>query len=211
MHTHPYTYRPLRPPHGSATLTNASCPLSAATLHVQPAIDFFESLLATRLPALAAHISSLGIPTDAYLVPWLLTLFARSLPLSTASRIWDRVLAEGEGETFRAAIALMQLLQPVLLLAGFEEALQLLQQLPFGQQLSVGGGGASPIAGGHADAPSPLSTSATVTRARAAEAHQLALAARLAEAALLEAMSKVQLPKIEFEQLMMRCIAHAPS
>ena len=158
---------------------------------MQPAIDFFESLLATRLPALAAHISSLGIPTDAYLVPWLLTLFARSLPLSTASRIWDRVLAEGEGETFRAAIALMQLLQPVLLLAGFEEALQLLQQLPFGQQLSVGGGGAS----------------------GAAEAHQLALAApaRLAEAALLEAMSKVQLPKIEFEQLMMRCIAHAPS
>ena len=78
---------------------------------MQPAIDFFESLLATRLPALAAHISSLGIPTDAYLVPWLLTLFARSLPLSTASRIWDRVLAEGEGETFRAAIALMQLLR----------------------------------------------------------------------------------------------------
>ena len=191
MHTHPYTYRPLRPPHGSATLTTASCPLSAATLHVQPAIDFFESLLATRLPALAAHISSLGIPTDAYLVPWLLTLFARSLPLSTASRIWDRVLAEGEGETFRAAIALMQLLQPVLLLAGFEEALQLLQQLPFGQQLSVGGGGAS----------------------GAAEAHKLALAApaRLAEAALLEAMSKVQLPKVEFEQLMMRCIVQAPS
>ena len=65
-----------------------------------------------------------------YAVPWLLTMFARSLPLSTACRIWDRVLSEGERALFCAALALMQLLQPVLLVAGFEESLQLLQNLP---------------------------------------------------------------------------------
>ena len=38
----------------------------------------------------------------------------------------------GESEIFRAALAILALLEPVLMLAGFEEALQLLQHLPFG-------------------------------------------------------------------------------
>lgn len=59
-----------------------------------------------------------------------MTIFAKSLPLSTACRIWDRVLNEGERALFCAALALMQLLQPVLLVAGFEESVQLLHNLP---------------------------------------------------------------------------------
>ena len=112
----------------------------AAAMHVQPAVEFFERLLASQLPALAAHLARLAVPTDLYLVPWLLSLYTRALPPRTAARIWDRVLAEGEREAFKAALALLTLLQPVLLLAGFEEAVQLLQQLPFGGSHGPTGG-----------------------------------------------------------------------
>ena len=114
-------------------------PVWHAELNVQPAIDFFELALRQMTPSLAAHLlDKLEVPTGLYLVPWLLTLFSRSLPLSTACRVWDRVLAEGEAEAFKAALALLSLMQPVLLLAGFEEAVQLLQQLPFDGGVAYG-------------------------------------------------------------------------
>ena len=61
-----------------------------------------------------------------------------------------------------------RLLQPVLLVAGFEEALELLQHLPFEE--------------------AALSSS------------------RLAEAVLLDAMSRVTLPRDRYEALVSRCI-----
>jgi hypothetical protein len=60
----------------------------------------------------------------------LLALFRQSLPLSACARIWDVVLSEGERALFRAALALLGLLQPMLLAAGYEESVMLLQHLP---------------------------------------------------------------------------------
>jgi len=103
---------------------------ACVSMHVAPAVEFFDGALAAQQPALASHLRSLDITSDMYVMPWLLTMFSRSLPLSTACRIWDCVLSEGERALFCAALAVMQLLQPVLLVAGFEECLQLLQNLP---------------------------------------------------------------------------------
>ena len=101
---------------------------------MEPAIEFFDSLLKQQLPTLSTRLHEYhSIPTTSYLTPWLLTLFARSLPLRTTCRIWDRVLADGEAELFRTAIALLTLLSPALMLAGFEETLQLLQHLPLSE------------------------------------------------------------------------------
>ena len=60
----------------------------------------------------------------------LLAIFRQSLPLSACARIWDVVLSEGERALFRAALALLGLLQPMLLAAGYEESVMLLQHLP---------------------------------------------------------------------------------
>ena len=82
------------------------------SMHVAPALEFFEATLAVQLPDLAARLRALDLTADMYAVPWLLTMFARSLPLSTACRVWDRVLSEGERALFCAAVALMQATAP---------------------------------------------------------------------------------------------------
>ena len=50
---------------------------ACVSLHVQPAIAFFDTALAAQLPALAARLAALAIPSDLYLVPWLLTIRRR--------------------------------------------------------------------------------------------------------------------------------------
>ena len=115
----------------SGLLSEAVCVTSYLThAALSPACPTRTTTPGHAQPALSARLRSQDISADMYAVPWLLTMFARSLPLSTACRIWDRVLSEGERALFCAALALMQLLQPVLLVAGFEESLQLLQNLP---------------------------------------------------------------------------------
>jgi hypothetical protein len=114
----------------SALLSGYPMLRACAALQVQPAVTLFETLLTEQLPALAARLRLLEVPTDLYLVPWLLTIFSRSLPLSTACRIWDRVLCAGEAEIFRAALALLRILQTTLLTATFEDAVTTLQRPP---------------------------------------------------------------------------------
>ena len=124
-----------RPPLACACLTalTAGFPIlrACASLHLQPSIKFFDVALSHCAPLLKARLGSLAIPTDLYLTPWLCAFFARSLPLPIVQRIWDRVLASGEAVLFRAAIAIMRILQPALLVASFEDAVHLLHHLPF--------------------------------------------------------------------------------
>ena len=65
------------------------------------------------MATLSHRCHSLDITADMYLMPWLLTMFSKSLPLSTACRIWDRVLGEGERALFSAAIAVLALPLPL--------------------------------------------------------------------------------------------------
>lgn len=187
---------------------------ACASLHLGPAVEFFDATLARLLPALAARLSRLEISSHLYLMPWILTLFSRSLPLSTACRIWDRVLADGEAELFRAALAILQLLQPVLLLAGFEEAVQLLTNLPMLPADETDALETAPE-GGDTSAPSRalISLDEGVVAAAAATITTMATggAARhdqMVEAELLATMTRVQLPQAEFEKLLVRCIVH---
>ena len=179
-------------------------------------LKFFDAMLARQLPALASRLSKLEISSHLYLTPWILTLFSRSLPLSTACRIWDRVLADGEAELFRAALAILQLLQPVLLLAGFEEAVQLLTNLPMLPADETDALETAPE-GGASDTSAPsralVSLDEGVVAAAAATITTMATggAARhdqMVEAELLATMTRVQLPQAEFEKLLVRCIVH---
>ena len=103
---------------------------ACASLRFGPPIAAFDSALRSLLPALAAHLDALDVRPDLYLVPWLLTAFARSLPLAIAARVWDRMLSEGGRALLRAALALLRILQPKLLAAGYEDAVRLLHALP---------------------------------------------------------------------------------
>lgn len=64
----------------------------------------FEELMGVNLPQLADHLHSIGVTPDLYVLDWLLTVFARPLPLDAAVRIWDVYLRDGEEFLLRAAI-----------------------------------------------------------------------------------------------------------
>ena len=185
---------------------------ACVSLDVRPAIAFFDRALSQQLPALTARLSLLDIPSDLYLVPWLLTMFSRALPLSTACRIWDRVLADGEAELFRAAIALMALLQPLLLVAGFDEAVQVLQHVPM-----LGDAVAGTVEGGvsstdyRTSGPCGVEVegNAGIPRPPPHTSQRHLLAARhLAEEEVLVAISRVQLVDADYEHLLLHSILH---
>ena len=190
--------------------------------HVGPAVAFFEATLAQQLPAVATHLGELGVPTNLYLLPWLLTMFSRALPLSLACRIWDRVLLDGEAELFRAALALLKQLQPRLLAADFEQAVHLLHHLPLlglGATSSAaahvggggGGGGGTQMDAREAEvmptSPMTSSSPSAAARQRRRQWHA-ALAPRVAEDTLLAAMARVSLPEADYEALLAQCIMH---
>ena len=55
----------------------------------------FDALLRAALPKVHARFHSLGLRPDMFLLDWLLTGFARSLPLELAARIWDGWICAG--------------------------------------------------------------------------------------------------------------------
>ncbi|XP_042225776.1 TBC1 domain family member 14-like isoform X2 [Homarus americanus] len=73
----------------------------------------FEELLAANLPLLADHLQNIGVTPDLYVLDWLLTVFARPLPLDAAVRIWDVYLRDGEEFLLRAAIGILKLYETV--------------------------------------------------------------------------------------------------
>ncbi|XP_071520095.1 uncharacterized protein [Panulirus ornatus] len=74
----------------------------------------FEELLAANLPHLADHLRNIKVTPDLYVLDWLLTVFARPLPLDAAVRIWDVYLRDGEEFLLRAAIGILKLYETVL-------------------------------------------------------------------------------------------------
>jgi TBC1 domain family member 14 len=56
------------------------------------------------LPAVHGRLVALGIRFDTFVSDWVLTLFAKSLPLDVAARIWDMFLLEGDVVIFRGII-----------------------------------------------------------------------------------------------------------
>ena len=55
----------------------------------------FDALLLSALPAVHARFHSLSLRPDMFLLDWLLTGFARSMPLELAARIWDGWVCAG--------------------------------------------------------------------------------------------------------------------
>ncbi|CAL4141674.1 unnamed protein product [Meganyctiphanes norvegica] len=74
----------------------------------------YEELLTANLPAVAKHLQELCVTPDMYILDWILTVFARSVPLDAAARIWDVYLRDGEEFLFRAAIGIVKMYCDVL-------------------------------------------------------------------------------------------------
>ena len=77
--------------------------------------DFFDSIFAQEIPSLHAHFTSVGIQPQMFLIEWLFTLFAKALPQCCTAWIWDHIFCFGDIWIFKAALGLLKLLEPHLL------------------------------------------------------------------------------------------------
>jgi hypothetical protein len=53
--------------------------------------------------------------TEMFLLDWILTIYAKSLPLDISSRIWDVYILEGDAFLFRTAVAIFRVLRKQIL------------------------------------------------------------------------------------------------
>lgn len=80
-------------------MLNRGCHMAFYTMDL-PRIEgykaVFGDLFTETLPELAAHFAEFSVPSDMFLLDWLMTVFSKSLPLELACRIWDRYFMDGE-------------------------------------------------------------------------------------------------------------------
>ena len=73
--------------------------------------SFWESQFAESLPSLHAHFIEVGVMPQLYLVEWVFTLFAKSLPQEPVAWVWDQILLLGDQRIFQVALGILKLLE----------------------------------------------------------------------------------------------------
>ncbi|KIM70256.1 hypothetical protein SCLCIDRAFT_62196, partial [Scleroderma citrinum Foug A] len=87
----------------------------------------FDTLLADSMPKIYFNFKQHQISPAAYLPDWLVSLFLDHLPFEACARLWDVILLEGDSFLFRAALAMLGVLEPRLFFPDGDELLQLLR------------------------------------------------------------------------------------
>ncbi|KAL1919780.1 uncharacterized protein VTP21DRAFT_1711 [Calcarisporiella thermophila] len=88
----------------------------------------FNVLFAEHLPLLYLHFKGMDLVPEHYLRDWLLTLYAENLPLEISGRIWDNYFLFGDAFLFRAALALLRILEPHLWGGSYEDTIYQLRR-----------------------------------------------------------------------------------
>ncbi|KRZ01998.1 TBC1 domain family member 14 [Trichinella zimbabwensis] len=82
------------------------------------------------LPKLHEHFNNLDISPNLYLIDWLYTIYAKSLPLEITCRIWDLFLRDGDRYLYDAALGILCMYEDILLQMDFDRSVQFLTHLP---------------------------------------------------------------------------------
>lgn len=87
----------------------------------------FDTLLADSMPKIYFNFKQHQISPAAYLPDWMTPIFLDHLPFEACARLWDVILLEGDSFLFRAALAMLAVLEPRLSFPDRDELLQLLR------------------------------------------------------------------------------------
>lgn len=79
------------------------------------------------MPKIYFNFKQHQISPGAYLPDWLIPLFLDHLPFEACARLWDVLLLEGDSFLFRAALAVLAVLEPRLFFPDRQELLDLLR------------------------------------------------------------------------------------
>jgi len=116
-----------------ANLLNNPCYMSFYSMNMDEMRKYMSALeygLSLFVPKVAKHLKELGINPEIYIMDWVLTIFAKALPLDVSTRVWDMVFLEGEIFVFQTALGVMKTLSDVLESACFDDCMSLLTHLP---------------------------------------------------------------------------------
>ncbi|CDW57170.1 RabGAP-TBC domain containing protein, partial [Trichuris trichiura] len=90
----------------------------------------YDTYFKLSLPNLHSHFVNLDVRPELYLIDWLYTLFARSLPLEITCRVWDLFLRDGDLYLFDTALGVLCTYESTLLTMDFDRVVQFLTRLP---------------------------------------------------------------------------------
>ncbi|XP_052427034.1 TBC1 domain family member 12 isoform X3 [Carassius gibelio] len=116
-----------------ANLLNKPCQMAFFRVDHELMLKYFaafEVFFEENLPRLFNHFKSSSLTPDLYLIDWIFTLYAKSLPLDVACRVWDVFCRDGEEFLFRTGLGILRLYEDVLLQMDFIHIAQFLTRLP---------------------------------------------------------------------------------
>jgi len=89
-------------------------------------IEILSFIASAHFPPVYFNFKQHQISPSAYLPDWLVPLFLDHLPFEACARLWDVLLLEGDSFLFRAALAVLAVLEPRLFFPDRQELLDLL-------------------------------------------------------------------------------------
>ncbi|VDK84781.1 unnamed protein product [Litomosoides sigmodontis] len=91
----------------------------------------YDQYFEQELPKLHHHFDVLDVRPDMYLIEWVYTLYAKSLPFDVCCRVWDMFLRDGEQFIFNTALGIMHLYEYELeSMDDFDAVVHFLTHLP---------------------------------------------------------------------------------
>nr|CDQ00296.1 BMA-TBC-12 [Brugia malayi] len=91
----------------------------------------YDRYFEQELPKLHHHFDVLDVRPDMYLIEWVYTLYAKSLPFDVCCRVWDVLLRDGEQFIFNTALGIMHLYESELEnMNDFDAIIHFLTHLP---------------------------------------------------------------------------------
>lgn len=126
----------LEPPAAFTVLANIlNLPVEKAFYGMNvPLIDAYslavDAMIAECVPRIGRLFQKYEISSRMFLLEWVMTLYAKALPLDIAAHVWDLFMLEGEIVIFRVAVALVHLFRDELVYATYDQCLTLLNNIP---------------------------------------------------------------------------------
>ncbi|CAE6458144.1 unnamed protein product [Rhizoctonia solani] len=87
----------------------------------------FDTLLADGLPKVFFNFKQHQVTPSQYLPDWILPMFLHHLPFEACARIWDVIILEGDSFLYRAALAIIAVIEPRLFFPDWQELMEVLR------------------------------------------------------------------------------------
>ena len=97
---------------------------------IQEFLTCFSQVIAFHDPELFYHLHEQNFSPNLYAMPWFLTMFAHTFPISKVYHLWDTLILQGPSFPLFIGAAILKLLRTQLLAVDFDGAILLFSDIP---------------------------------------------------------------------------------